>query len=268
MVPGHPGKVLVAMPTTGHDISSRWLRSYVEMDIYDRELGVRIWEANGCPETPNPVDNRLLLTYLAVEGTSNLAKSRNRLVDEFLTNEAYASAEWLWFLDSDMVWEPDLMHRLVGRAVEQNVKILGGLCLIVTADGPLPTMFVDDDDTVTQVLVDWPDGTVGEVAATGTGCLLVHRSVLEDMQAAAGGSKNCWFGFDVVTSKTGKEWSLGEDISFCLRARKNGHKVFVDTTAHCGHHKGAVVHWPEETRTNPVKLSAHLTSTVDENVRA
>ena len=30
------GKVVVAFPSTGHDISSRWLRSLVEMDVYDR----------------------------------------------------------------------------------------------------------------------------------------------------------------------------------------------------------------------------------------
>lgn len=265
----HPGKVTVAFPSTGHDISTRWLRSLVEMDVYDRERSVQVWEAAGAPETPNPIDLRLFDNYLCVEATANLAKARNRLVDEFLTNPAYAQSEWLWFLDSDMVWEPDLMHRMIARCLRMDLKVLGGLCVIVTAEGPLPTIFTADDDTITQVLVDWPDETVCEVAATGTGCLMVHRSVLQDMQNAAGGGINCWFGFDVVTSQTGKEWALGEDISFCLRLQQlTDHKVFVDTTAHVGHHKGPKVWWPSETRTNPVDVDKLHVSTVDENVRA
>ena len=263
------GKVVVAFPSTGHDISSRWLRSLVEMDVYDRERGVALWEQAGCPEHPNPVELRLFHNYLCVEATANLAKARNRLVDEFLTNEAYAEAQWLWFLDADMVWEPDLMHRMVARAVQMDLRVLGGLCVIVTADGPLTTLFAPDDDTVTQVLLDWPEGTVCEVAATGTGCLMVHRSVLEEMRDKSGSAKNAWFGFDVVRSATGKEWALGEDISFCLRLQElTDHKVYVDTTAHVGHHKGPKVWWPEETRTSPVKLEDLHLSTVDENVRA
>ena len=263
------GKVVVAFPSTGHDISSRWLRSLVEMDVYDRERGVALWEQSGCPEHPNPVELRLFENYLCVEATANLAKARNRLVDEFLTNPAYADAAWLWFLDADMVWDPDLMHRMVARAVQMDLRVLGGLCVIVTADGPLTTLFSHDDDTVTQVLLDWPEDTVCEVAATGTGCLMVHRSVLEEMQQRSGGSINAWFGFDVVRSRTGKEWALGEDISFCLRLQElTGHKVYVDTTAKVGHHKGPKVWWPESTRTEPVNLDALHVSTVDENVRA
>ena len=263
------GKVVVAFPSSGHDISSRWLRSLVEMDVYDRERGVALWEQAGCPEHPNPVELRLFHNYLCVEATANLAKARNRLVDEFLTNEAYAEAQWLWFLDADMVWEPDLMHRMVARAVQMDLRVLGGLCVIVTADGPLTTLFAPDDDTVTQVLLDWPEGTVCEVAATGTGCLMVHRSVLEEMRQKSGSAKNAWFGFDVVRSRTGKEWALGEDISFCLRLQElTDHKVYVDTTAHVGHHKGPKVWWPETTRTSPVNLVDLHLSTVDENIRA
>jgi len=248
----HPGRVLMAFPSTGHDISTRFLRSYVELDVWDRERALQVWEAMGAPESPTPIDLRLLHNYVAVEASANLAKARNRLVDEFLTNH---DAEWLWFCDTDMVFEPDTMHRMVARAVQFDVKILGALCVIVTADGPIPTLFIDDPDTVTQVMLDWPEGQVAQVAATGTGCLLVHRDVLIDMQKNAGGSTNAWFGYDVVESESGKEWALGEDISFCIRAGAAGHAIHVDTTLHVGHHKGSKVWWPSETKTNPAQLS-------------
>lgn len=248
----HPGRVLLAFPSTGHDISTRWLRSYAELDVWDRERAVAVWEAAGAPDSPNPLDLRLLHNYVAVEATANLAKARNRLVVEFLDN--HSEADWLWFCDTDMVFDPDTMHRLVARAVQMDLTVLGALCVIVTADGPIPTMFIDDPDTVTRVLLDWEPDQVVEVAATGTGCLLVHRCVLEKMHADAGGSANAWFGFDVVHSETGKEWALGEDVSFCLRARKSGFAINVDTTCHVGHHKGPRVWWPSDTKSTPAQI--------------
>ena len=263
----HPGRVLLAFPSTGHDISTRFLRSVVELDVFDRERGVQAWETLGAPEHPNPVELRLLYNYVAIEATANLAKARNRLVDEFL--HTYTDCDWLWFCDTDMVFEPDTMHRLVARAVDCDVKILGALCVVVTADGPIPTMFIDDPETITQVMLDWEPNQVAQVAATGTGCLLVHRSVLQDMFDKSGGSKNCWFGFDIRHGASGKEWALGEDVSFCLRAGEAGHSVHVDTTCHVGHHKGPKVWWPSETKTNPAQIAPERAARSDqENVRA
>ena len=251
----HPGRVLLAFPSTGHDISTRFLRSYIELSVWDRENALRAWVELGEPDDVSPAEFCLLHNYVAVEASGNLAKARNRLVDEFLNNDEFGDCDWLWFCDTDMVFDPDTLHKLVARAVECDVKILGALCVIVTADGPIPTLFVPDKDTVTQVMLDWLPNQVAQVAATGTGCLLIHRSVLQDMFDRSGGSTNCWFGYDVVDSDSGKEWALGEDISFCLRASEAGHTVHVDTTNHVGHHKGPKVWWPEETKTNPAKLS-------------
>ena len=245
----HPGRVLMAFPSTGHDISTRFLRSYVELEAFDRQRGVDVWEALGAPESPNPLELRLLWNYVAIEASGNLAKARNRLVVEFLDN--HPECDWLWFCDTDMVFPPDTLHRLVARATECDVKIIGALCVIVTADGAVPTMFVPDDDAVTRVMLDYPDNQVAQLAATGTGCLLVHRSVLADMRERAGGSPNAWFGYDIHHTHKG-EWTLGEDISFCMRAAEAGHATHVDTTMHVGHHKGPKVWWPEDARRQPV----------------
>lgn len=244
-----PGRVLLAFPSTGHDISTRFLRSYVELEVWDRERAVQVWEALGAPESPTPLDLRLLHNYVAIEASGNLAKARNRLVVEFLDN--HPECDWLWFCDTDMVFPPDTLHRMVARARQHDIKILGGLCVIVTAEGAVPTLFIPDEDAVTHVMLDYEDGQVVELAATGTGCLLVHRDVLEDMRLKCGGSIHSWFGYDQFTTAAG-EWELGEDVSFCLRAREAGWKVYVDTTCHVGHHKGPKVWWPEDVRTNPV----------------
>ena len=259
---GLPGRALMAFPSTGHDISTRFLRSLVELQAWDKTRALQVWEAAGEPESPNPLDLCLLHNYVALEATSNLAKARNRLVDEFLTNDDYATCERLWFCDTDMVFEPNLLHRLLARAVQMDLKILGALCVIVTAEGPVPTMFIPDPDTITKVMLDWEPDQVVQLAATGTGCLLVHRSVLQDMFDKSGGSKNCWFGFDIRTGESGTEWSLGEDVSFCLRAADAGHTTYVDTTAQVGHHKGPKVWWPSSTKETPASFPER---TSDEN---
>ena len=238
-------KVLMAFPSTGHDISTRFMRSLVELDAFDTTYAYRLADELG----GEPADHKVLTNWVSLEATANLAKARNRLVDSFLTD--HPECDWLWFCDTDMVYPPETLHRMIGRALEFDVKIIGALCVIVLADGAVPTLFIDDPATVTRVMLDYEENTLAQVAATGTGCVLIHRSVLEDMQAARGGSRNAWFGFDILTAETGEEWSMGEDVSFCLRARDAGHLTYVDTTIQVGHHKGPRVWWPEDCRTHP-----------------
>jgi hypothetical protein len=252
----HPGRALLAFPSSGHDISSRFMRSLTELEVFDREYAVQQWEKAGAPESPNPIQLRLLDNYLCVESGVNITKARNRAVATFLDD--YPNCEWLWFCDTDMVFEPDLLHRMVARAMQTEAKILGALCVILTADGVIPTLFQDDPETITQVLIDWPEGVVAEVGATGTGCILIHREVFETMRGNADGSNNCWFGEDLRFGVSGSEWWIGEDLTFCLRAREAGFPVYVDTTAHVGHHKGPRVWWPTDVKTHGLKLEDQL----------
>lgn len=248
----HPGRALLAFPSSGHDLSPRFMRSVTELETFDRQYSLQQWEKAGAPDSPNPLELRMLDNYLCVESGVNITKARNRAVSVFL--EEYKHCSWLWFCDTDMVFEPDLLHRLVARAIQTEAKILGALAVILTADGVIPTLFQDDPETITQVLLDWPDDVVAEVAATGTGCLLIHREVLETMQANAGGSNNCWFGEELRYGASGSEWWIGEDLTFCLRAREAGYPVHVDCTTHVGHHKGPRVYWPTDVRSNPVQV--------------
>jgi hypothetical protein len=263
----HPGRVLLAFPSTGHDISTRFMRSLAELDAFDREYAVASWEAMGAPESPNPIDLRLLHNWFCVEATANIAKARNRLVDEFLHNDDFADCQWLWFCDTDMVFEPDTLLKMIARAVTNDLKILGALAVIVGADGVAPTLFEANDTTITQLYIGLPEPAVFQVAATGTGCLLVHRSVFQKMYDDSSGSTNCWFGFDIRVGDTGREWQLGEDVSFCLRAGEAGFPTYVDSTLHVGHHKGPRVWYPKDVEWYPMQ-SDEFGRIGDENTHA
>lgn len=239
------GRAMLAFPTTGHDISSRFLRSLTELDVYDRERALATWEQAGAPDDWTPLDVRVFDGWFCCEASADLASARNTIVAEFLE---HCDSDWLWFCDADMVFKPDTLHKLIARAVQQEIKILGALCVLVTAEGVTPTMFVPDDTAVTRVMLDYPDNEIAELAATGTGCLLIHRDVLIDMREKSESKKFAWFGNDQYHVGTDLECRLGEDVSFCLRARDAGWQVYVDTTLHVGHHKGRRVWMPEDCR--------------------
>jgi hypothetical protein len=81
----------------------------------------------------------------------------------------------------------------------------------------------------------YPLDSIIEVDAVGTGCLLIHRSVLLDMQQKA-------------TPNQGKDWAwfvegaidgiyFGEDLLFSKRLKSMGYKIHAHTGAILPHHK-------------------------------
>lgn len=177
-----------------------------------------------------------------IEGRSsaNVSKSRNELVGRFLDR---SECDWLLFIDSDMVFPPDTIIRLLHSAQLAGTKIIGGLCVMVTKDGPIPTLYqpAESDTDVTRVMLNAPKDQILQVAATGAACLMIHRDVLERFRDESPDNRQfCWFQERVINTR----W-VSEDISFCLRAYELGYSVFVDTTLSIGHAKGGRV-WHAE----------------------
>lgn len=167
-----------------------------------------------------------------------LAEARNQVVDAF----AKSGDEWLWFVDTDMVFPPDTLDRLLATAETSGARIVGGLCHTSEAK---PVMFrLLNDDLESERVTTWADGQVVEVDATGTGCLLIHRGVFAAMKERfamlPSGAENPypWF-VDGMTSRKGDPF--GEDTAFCIRARSLGERIVVDTGVRIGHIKQAII---------------------------
>lgn len=166
-----------------------------------------------------------------------IAEARNQIVDGFATTDA----EWLWMVDSDMVFAPDCLERLLVVADRTAAPIVGALCR--TSKGA-PTMFRFDADGEPQRVVEWDEGVVLDVDATGTGCVLIHRRVFAALKNKYGtlpsGAENPypWF---VEGATTPKGAVLGEDTAFMLRARSLGIPVKVATGVKVGHVKMTVI---------------------------
>jgi GT2 family glycosyltransferase len=174
-------------------------------------------------------------------GTGGLVDARNKAVRHFLDE---SSEEWLWFVDTDMGFQPDTVDRLVEAADPVERPVMGGLCFGMKqgdSDGfggyltaPFPTIYGwhqgPDGNAGFKGATGYPRDAVVKVAATGAACLLIHRTAAEKVRAEHG---DTWF--DQVRYPSGA--LVSEDLSFCYRLGMLGIPVHVHTGVRTTHAK-------------------------------
>ena len=209
-------------------VNGAYMDSMMDLLMYDFATHRRITEGGG---------------RLSYQTGPNLAAPRNEVVKKFL---AFGKADWLFMLDTDMVFPPDVVERLLDYADPVKAPIVGGLCFGLTDDGQvLPTLFdlVGEDaaDTEWVRYSDFKPDTMMQVAATGAACLLVHKSVFETIRDFVHPSRPDRSGFNDAfpwfqeVEHNGRP--VSEDITFCARAGWCGIPVFVNTAVQIGHIK-------------------------------
>lgn len=226
-----PGAVkLVSLCDDEHGFTASYNRSL--LPLLDLDLGYekRIWRGG--------------YIFQQVSSTG-VVEGRNGAAKAFLEGRA----EWLWFVDSDMGFDSDALEHLIAAADPVDRPIMGGLCfglgaLTSNADhgqsvvkNPFPTIYdlVSNPDDPADVAFrsrwNYLPNTVQRCAATGTGCLLIHRSVLEVMQEKFGPE---WFS---RLRPPGGSKLFGEDTSFCWRAAMLDIPVHVNSRVKTSHLK-------------------------------
>jgi len=176
-------------------------------------------------------------------GAAGIVDGRNKLAD-VVVNES--QAEWLFMVDSDMGFDADTVERLIAAADPALRPVVGGLCFAHKAAGKAsmygvryvaqPTLyqFVELDDRIGFTpMFDYPRDEMVPVSGTGGACLLIHRAVLEAVQAKYG---KTWF--DTMTHPKGASFS--EDLSFCVRVAGCDFPMYVHTGIKTTHDKGGV----------------------------
>ena len=177
-------------------------------------------------------------------------RSRNVVVKTFLET---TNANWLLMIDSDERLSLDTWHKLIDSAHDKDRPIVSGLVFAAFFDGedalrPVPTIYLMDSERGLQPIDGYPENQLIEVDAVGTGCILIHRSVLLEMQKQA-------------TPNQGKNWAwfvegaidgtyFGEDLLFSKRLKSMGYKVFAHTGAILPHHKQF---WLDERHHTPMR---------------
>lgn len=160
---------------------------------------------------------------------SRIASNRNSIVRAFLSDPR---AEWLFMVDTDMTFQPDVLERFLEVADKKERPILGGLCYGMGGEGLFPTLYHFNGENFIRS-EGYPDESVVPVDGTGAACLFIHRTVFEKM-AEAFKEPSPWFAESVLP---GGHQEMGEDMTFCLRARSLGFPIYIHTGIQFGHIK-------------------------------
>lgn len=139
----------------------------------------------------------------------NIARNRNLAV-------RHMKGDWLFLLDDDQSFEPDVLLQLLNR----NVDIIQALT--PQRIPPFaPHAYRLTNGKFKQAGIDEvPEKGISQWDAVACGCMLVRRHVFEKVEAP-------WFA--VLPEGT------SDDIFFCKKAIDAGFKCYVDSDNRCGH---------------------------------
>jgi hypothetical protein len=153
--------------------------------------------------------------------------ARNTSVYEMLRR----GAEYLFSLDSDVIPPKDTIHRLIAH----KLPIVSGMYCRRSPPHSIPVMIRDG-----QWVTKFTPGSLVEVDLVGAGCLLVHRSVFENLPPQRPEAGKHWFDWRVDLqghpNNVPELPPLSEDFTFTVHAKnKLGVRTFVDTGVVCKH---------------------------------
>lgn len=155
---------------------------------------------------------------IAFQVGSLIYTSRNKLAMLAIEKEA----DYVLWLDSDMVFPPDVLERLL-KVKDRGDIITGVYYRRVEPYHPVlfKSLEISDDECHFEDERDIKKEPF-EVAACGFGCVLTPTNVLIDVLAKFG---------DLFSPISG----MGEDLAFCWRARQCGYNIIADPTFYLGH---------------------------------
>lgn len=129
-----------------------------------------------------------------------------------------AGANKLLMLDTDQVYPVDTVTRLLSH----NVPVVGAV--VHRRYPPFDPIMLKQSDMGWEDITDFKYGDLVEVDATGGACVLIDMQVFKKLPYP-------WFKFRKQENGT----TMGEDIGFCLDAKKAGYKIYVDTAVEVEH---------------------------------
>ncbi|MBS3175116.1 glycosyltransferase family 2 protein [Candidatus Woesearchaeota archaeon] len=153
-----------------------------------------------------------------------LAESRN-LARKKVLDEGY---DYLFCIDQDVIAPPDIIQRLLAHGKEivtgiyyNNFTKFNSLTNEYE-QRKLPVVWVKslkDENRLVSIRKEVIEsGELIRIDSCGTGCILIHRSVLEKIK------------FRWEDDKPGVD-----DVFFCIDALKSGYEIYADTSIICEH---------------------------------
>lgn len=159
-------------------------------------------------------------TQLVMKTGALVYTSRNSIA----TMAIQAEADFVFWLDSDMVFRADTLVRMMETLKKNDFDILSGLYFRRVP--PYSPVLFDKLERDGEAAT-WSEFTtipeeIFEVGGCGFGCVLMKTDVFLDVMGKFGKM------FEPIGGN-------GEDASFCMRARECGYKIYCDPSMICGH---------------------------------
>jgi hypothetical protein len=186
---------------------------------------------------------RLAETVIRAQGSGVLSRIRNEAVAAFLDR---TDAAWMLMVDSDQILSATTFDLLAAAAHDTSCPVVAGLYFGAWPDDspypkPVPIAYDYVNGSFIPIGGIEPRG-LRRVDGAGTGCLMIHRSVLQGMRddAEPGFEDWCWF----HDGPTGDGRWISEDLTFCKRLGERNIPIHVHTDAVLPHHK---MFWQDDT---------------------
>jgi len=176
-----------------------------------------------------------------------IERTRNNIAWQFLKT---SDRKFLIMIDADIT--PSLSLPL--QLARHDKPIVSGVCMTVNSvHGPMlcftrPDISGEWRMPAMKYVASIPSEGLVETHHCGTGAICIRRDVLESFSFE--GDDLPFLIPENIRQDSMKniEMTKGEDIVFCIKARKKGFGIWVDLEAHCGHRKPFAMTWENERR--------------------
>jgi hypothetical protein len=214
-------KVDLVIATPGHSLMGGYVKSLIDTVAELSNRGIS-WAFSNAYES-HVADAR----ETTLSGTKDNSVLENRPFQGLLN---YKKILWI---DSDIVWTPEDVIKLY----ESDKDIVSGAYLLASGEVTAYPVALKRALTYDEVL---PMTELMKVGAIGFGFVCIKQGVFESLSRP-------WFQSAITTlTVDGKDFTfpiIGEDISFCERARANGYDIWFDPTVRVTHHKTMRLTW-------------------------
>lgn len=191
--------VCIITPCGGYSVPVKFTKSVVNMVAYSWMCGLKVYQMG--------MTERMVVDW----ARNDLARTVKEKINEY-TGEKFTHILWL---DDDHTFNPDLAVKLIDHDEDMVSALYFG-----RTSPHYPVVYVKDPNKDYEhfPLVETPNALF-QCDAIGFGAMLMKRDVLDRVPEP-------WFTLD---------WRCGEDIAFCMQAKKHGVKIFCDGTYKLGH---------------------------------
>lgn len=200
-------------------VSLEGRKLFIGIPTYDGKLSIKLAYTLAAL-MPMAMQHGMSVKLGHVSGCSIITMARNMLVDQFLDSECTD----LLFIDSDVLAKAEDILRLVAQSGDKDITA-GSYPRRARDKKFFMDLYFDENNELEF------DGAMMRIQRVGTGFMLIRRHVVEDI---ANRSEK-YLGQDGIgqvanvfefTMQDGK--FVGEDYTFCDKARSLGYKVWVD----------------------------------------